>query len=580
MRYQDSVVRNVIESTDLVDLISQYVTLKKTGRNYSGCCPFHNEKTPSFSVSPEKQLYHCFGCGVSGNVISFVEQMENLRFLEAIEFLADRAGIVLPKTADPQEEKRYQKKLRLYEMHRQAANHYYRRLTKDKAAQRYLAGRGFTADTIKKFGMGVSSGEWQDLVRILSANRFSEEEMLEAGLILKGKNGRLYDRFRNRIMIPILNIQDKIVGFGGRAYLDGESDGPKYLNSPETSVFSKGRELFHLNRAKKHIVNDRLIVVEGYMDVISLSQYGFLNVTAALGTAFTPEHAKILARYAKEAVLCFDGDAAGEKATKRAIEILRTSTVNVRILRLDEKEDPDSFIQKNGSEAFLQAIENAMTVTDFELNGLARQYDLSHSDGKVKYLNEAVLCLKKLTNPLEQEMYVRKTADFAGISPERLLKAVNSKGKDLQPMEAADFVQQRENRLPRAYREAQEMVLRELLAKGKMDTELTASDFSPGIYRRLFQLIVKYSFEKDPAVLMAKLPDGPEKTRLMTLLFEGGENSEVVLRESISVVKKYGQSFREKAAIQKILRDQDDENIRLQELNALTKSMKENTEGV
>lgn len=408
MRYSEETIQNVIEANDIVDVISQYVTLKRSGHAFMGCCPFHNEKTPSFSVSREKQLYHCFGCGVGGNVIGFVMAMENLGFVEALEYLAERAGIELPKQHDPVQDAQYQKKERIYELHRQLANHYFTLLKTDKAAQKYLAKRGFDAKTIRTFGIGLCGDAWQDAVAFLEKAGFTQQEMMDSGTVARGKNGKLYDRFRSRIMIPIQNARGKIIGFGGRKYLPSDDSHAKYLNSPETMVFSKSYELFNLNRARKKVAADQLIIVEGYMDVIALWQYGVENAVAALGTAFTPYHAKTLSRYAKEVVLCFDGDAAGESATVKALEVLKRSPAAVRIIRLGEADDPDSYIRKNGVEAFRARLRDADTVMDFQLAQCARNNDVATSDGKIKYLNEAIARIRTLNNPVEEELYAKK----------------------------------------------------------------------------------------------------------------------------------------------------------------------------
>ncbi len=544
MRYNEEIIQNVIEANDIVDIISQYVTLKRSGRSHMGCCPFHNEKTPSFSVSQEKQLYHCFGCGVGGNVIGFVMAIENMGFPEALEYLADRAGITLPRIENPEKDREYEKKERLYELHRQLANHYYRVLKKNGEAQRYLAGRGMSAATIKGFGIGLSLNEWQDACQYLQGQGFTEDELLESGLVLRGKNGRLYDRFRNRIMIPILNIRGKIIGFGGRQF--GQStDGPKYLNSPETLVFSKGYELYNLNQAKKKIVNEQMIIVEGYMDVIALCQYGIENAVAALGTAFTPYHAKTLSRYVKEVVLCFDGDRAGEGATEKAIAILKKSTLNIRVLRLGAEEDPDSFIREKGVEAFRGRIREADTVLDFELRQCARNHDTTNSDGKVKYLNEAITLLRTLSNSVEIELYAKKVARTAGVSAGLVMREATRVQKNGQAPAIRLPSQEAASRIPKAYGDAQVYILKYLFQHqdGSVYSRLAPEDFTPGFYQKLYSILKELAEggggHLSLPVVLERFETEEERRAFSELSFENGTDDGELLMESMNTIHYY-----------------------------------------
>ncbi len=364
--YSEEIIQEVVEANDIVDIVSDYMTLKRSGNSLKGKCPFHSEKTASFTVSHEKQLYHCFGCGAGGNVITFVMETEKLPFIEALKFLADRANIILPeKTDDDQNRKAYEKKQRLYDLQRESANYYYKALKKNYDGMSYFKNRGISYETIKAFGLGYASYEWDSMLKFLKTKGYTVEEMVESGLIMVNEKKNYYDRFRNRLMFPILNPRNQIVGFGGRI-IEKEENGPKYLNSPETVVFSKSYELYNLNRCKNHIENGRIIIVEGYMDVISLFEKGIKNTVAALGTAFTPFHGKILERYATEVIIAFDGDKPGQSATEKAMNILKNNQLNVKILVLPESEDPDSFIQKQGLESFNQAISNALTAIEYE----------------------------------------------------------------------------------------------------------------------------------------------------------------------------------------------------------------------
>lgn len=545
MRYNEEVISKVIESNDIIDVISQYITLKKTGNSYKGKCPFHNEKTPSFSVSPEKQLYHCFGCGAGGNIIGFIMEIENMSFLEALEYLADRANITLPKETDKGQDLEYAKKDRLYELHRLMANHYYLVLKGDANAQRYLANRGFKAETIKAFGIGLSTPNWQDGVNYLTSQGFTQEELLESGLVLQGKNGRLYDRFRERIMIPILNIRNKIIGFGGRAYLPSAGEGPKYLNSPETLVFSKGYELYHLNEAKKKIANGQMIIVEGYMDVIALCQYGIVNVVAALGTAFTPYHAKTLSRYVDEVVLCFDGDDAGEGATQKAIAILKSSALNIRVIRLPKADDPDSFIRKNGVDAFLNQVKQSDTVMDFELERLRQNNSTTTSDGKLKYLNQALTLLRGLTNPMEQELYAKKVAQVADVSQNLLLREIRGRKQSGAGIEKVLKADKPMANIPKAYADAQAAVLKHLFYQPREEvfSALDEAYFSPGFYRNLFLILRNLYYNSSERftlpMIMEQLEGDEDRRCFSELSFEGFEDSETTIQEGIRTVKYF-----------------------------------------
>ncbi|MEG0377979.1 MAG: DNA primase [Eubacterium sp.] len=544
-RYSEEVIQQVLEASDIVDVVSEYVALKKTGSSYKGKCPFHNERTASFSVSQEKQLYHCFGCGVGGNVMGFIMAIENLPFIDAVQFLARRANIMLPEQGNSEEDnKRYRQKERLYELHRELANYYYVCLRRSREAQYYLNNRGISAETIKAYGLGLSPDGWSSALDFLRQKGYTDQEMLDSGLVMASdKGGRLYDRFRNRIMFPILNATGRIIGFGGRRISD-EDKGPKYLNSPETMIFSKGTELFNMNHAKSHIKGGQVLIVEGYMDVISLYQKDVRNTVAALGTAFTVYHAALLGRYVNEVVLCFDGDAAGEGATQKAIDILKNTAINVRILRLPVEDDPDSYIQKNGKEAFEKKIEEAITIVEYEMGLLRKRYDINQTDGRIKYINQAIVVLRQLSDEVEVDLYSKRLSRETGIDLKVIRREVyRKKPQNLTPEEVGEKVDYWQ-KLPKAFEEAQIMYLRkgilepEYLVEGKLVSE----HFSPGFFRELFELIndlLKRGEAVTPSALMNYFEDTERVKPVSAFLMDEKEINQAKLDESIKIIKYY-----------------------------------------
>ena len=354
MQISEEILEKIKSQNDIVDVISERVRLKKAGRNFTGLCPFHNEKTPSFSVSQEKQIYKCFGCGEAGNVISFVMKDKNLPFIEAVKYLANRANIPL-KLGNGEQSQSNRKKELLYKVNVEAAKFFFSNLMNNQNAKEYFLNRGIKEETIKKFGLGYANDSWNSLMFYLRKKGINDGLLEEAGLISVNKEkGRKYDRFRNRVMFPVFDYQGKVIGFGGRVLDDSK---PKYLNSPETLVFQKGTNLYGLNFALKHNMSERyFVIVEGYMDLISLHQYGITNVVASLGTALTINQARLLKRYADKVVISYDADLAGQMATLRGLEILRTAGFDVRVLSIPQGKDPDEYVRSNGREAFLKSI--------------------------------------------------------------------------------------------------------------------------------------------------------------------------------------------------------------------------------
>ncbi len=410
----------LVARTDIVELVGQYVQLTRKGANYFGLCPFHNEKTGSFSVNSERQIYHCFGCGAGGGAIRFIMEIEGLPFPDAVALLAQRAGMEM------EEEQRgdlgaRRRRDRILELNKKAARFFYQQFLSEAGAgaRAYAARRGLSSDTIKRFGIGFAPDQWDALLRRLKSDGASDEELLDAGLVVRGKKGGIYDRFRNRLMFPIINIRGEVVAFGGRVLGDGE---PKYLNSPDTPVFNKSRNLFALNIAKTSKTG-RLILTEGNMDAISLHQAGFDNAIASCGTALTEEQAKLISRFANEVIIAYDSDAAGRKAVLRAITILEKTGLTVRVLNYSGAKDPDEYIQKNGPEAFALLIDDSGNHITYRLDTIRRKYDLEDDSQRVAYLREAAELLSRL-KPIEREIYGAKTAENARVTPGAMQAAI------------------------------------------------------------------------------------------------------------------------------------------------------------
>ena len=422
IRYSDELIEEIRSSNDIVDTISQYVQLKRKGRNFFGLCPFHKEKSPSFSVSPDKQIFHCFGCGVGGNVIHFISKIENLDFKDTIEYLADRAGIELPKTENEQFNQRQILKDKVYKINEETAKFYHENLYKPtaKEAQNYVKERKLNNATLKSFLIGYS-GTYNELYKHLRSKGFSDNEILASSLVNKNDRGQFIDRFRRRLMIPILDVRGKVIAFGGRV-LDNSL--PKYINSPENIVYSKGRNLFGLNVAKKGDLK-KVVIVEGYMDAISLYQRGITNVVASLGTALTESQGRLLRKYAEQIIISYDSDSAGQAATLRGLEILRNLGCDVRILQMEGAKDPDEYVIKYGTGRFNLLIDNAISLVEFKVKVLKNKFDLDNTNDKIKFLQEIAKVLSEVESQIELEIYVEKIANEYSISKEAIYSEIN-----------------------------------------------------------------------------------------------------------------------------------------------------------
>lgn len=422
MRYSDELIDEIRNKNDIVDVISQYVTLKRSGRNFFGLCPFHKEKSPSFSVSPDKQIFHCFGCGVGGNVFHFIQKIENISFLEALESLANNAGIDMPKTDNEADNKLLELKSKVYKINEIAAKFYHERLYKPEAkeAQEYIKKRKLDNKTLKNFFIGYS-GNFNELYLELKKHGFSEEEILASCLVNKNENGKFIDRFRRRLMFPIQDTKDKFIAFGGRVLDDSK---PKYINSPENIVYHKGSYLFGLNVAKKNLIK-KIIIVEGYMDAISLQQRGITNVVASLGTAMTEQQGRLLRKSSEQVIIGYDADGAGQAATLRGLEILQNLGCDIRILQIYGAKDPDEFVTKFGPERFEKCVENAISLVEYKIKILKQNLNLEIVNDKIKFLNEIAKVLSKVTNNMEREVYVEKISADYHISKEAIYSEIN-----------------------------------------------------------------------------------------------------------------------------------------------------------
>ena len=419
MFYSDDVIEEVRSRNDVVDLIGNYIKLTKKGSSYFGLCPFHNEKSPSFSVSRDKQMYYCFGCGAGGNVFTFVMEYENYTFVEAVKYLAERAGIKLPEMEVSEEQKRIQsQRQRLLDIHKMAARYFYYQLKGKNGANAlaYFEKRCLSKETIAHFGLGFSNPYRDDLYQFLRSKGYDDGILKASGLVTMDEKYGAHDKFWNRVMFPIMDVNNKVIGFGGRVLGDGT---PKYLNSPETLLFDKSRNLYGLNFARTSR-QPFMIICEGYMDVIAMHQAGFTNAVASLGTAFTLQHGILLKRYTEEVRLAYDSDEAGVKAALRAIPILRSAGLRIRIIHMNPYKDPDEFIKNLGVEAFKERIDEAENSFMFEVSILERSYNLGDPDGKTRFFNEVAKQLLNFEQELERNNYIEAIARKYGITFENL----------------------------------------------------------------------------------------------------------------------------------------------------------------
>lgn len=416
MAFPPSFLDELTARNPIEDVVGLYVALTRRGGNLFGLCPFHSEKTASFSVSPAKGIYYCFGCHKGGGVINFVMEVENLEYPDAVRFLAKRVGMEVPEDTEYRSEHKKQERLR--NLCKDAARYYHEQLNSPAGApgREYIVKRGLSRATVTRFGLGFAPDGWSNLLDTMTKKGYTKEELLDAGLVLKSQKGSLYDRFRNRLMFPIIDVRGNVIGFGGRVMDDSK---PKYLNSPETSIFNKRRNLFALNVAKKSS-QGRIILTEGYLDAIALHQYGFDCAVASLGTALTEEHAQLLSKYTNQVVLTYDGDEAGQNATRRAIPILERAGLQIKILRMQGAKDPDEYLKKFGPDKFRVLLDRSENQAEYRLVSLQNKYNLQNDDEKVAFLKEAASLISTFTTAVEREVYGSRAAEAVGISADSM----------------------------------------------------------------------------------------------------------------------------------------------------------------
>lgn len=576
MRYPEEVVEEVRMKNDIVDVISGYVKLQKKGSNYFGLCPFHNEKSPSFSVSPSKQMYYCFGCGAGGNVITFVMEYENYSFMEALQMLADRAGVALPKQEYSKEAKEAADlRTALLEINRMAANYYYFQLTnpQGEVGYRYLRDRQLADDTIRHFGLGFANKTSDDLYRYLRAKGYDDKILKETGLVTIEERGA-HDKFWNRVMFPIMDVNNRVIGFGGRVMGAGE---PKYLNSPETKLFDKSRNLYGLNYAR--LSREKYILIcEGYMDVIAMHQAGFTNAVASLGTAFTTQHAALLKRYTDKVVLTYDSDGAGTKAALRAIPILRDVGMSIRVLNMQPHKDPDEFIKNMGAEAFRERIEQARNSFLFEIDVLKRNYEMDDPEQKTEFYNQVAKKLCEFPEALERENYLEAVSREFFINYEDLKRLVNRMGARLGPVapreEEENTAGKKKKDREDGRNQSQRLLLTWLIENpflfDKIEGIITPDDFIEDLYHQVAKMVFDghAAGNLNPAEILNHFINDEEQYRVVAGLFNASlkesldnEEQKKAFSETIKKVKKNSLDYASRNAagieeLQRIIKEQ------------------------
>ena len=531
MRYSDDIIEEVRQKNDIVDVVSQYVRLTRRGSTYFGLCPFHNEKTPSFSVTPGKQMYYCFGCGAGGNVYNFIMEYENYTFGEALKHLADRAGVELPKIEYSREvREKAEQRAELLEINKQAAQYYYYQLRTEggKIGYQYLSGRGLSEETMRKFGLGYSDKFGGGLYKFLKSKGYSDERLRESGLFNVDERHGMYDKFWNRVIFPIMDVNNRVIGFGGRVMGDGK---PKYLNSPETKIFDKSRNLYGLNIART-TRKKYLILCEVYMDVISMHQAGFTNAVASLGTALTSGHASLLKRYTQEVLLLYDSDEAGIRAALRGIPILRDAGVSSRVVNLKPYKDPDEFIKNMGAEAFEERLGQASDSFMFRVSIAESEFPMDEPQGQNRFFERCAELLLELKDELERNLYieaiVKKYRGQYGVSAEDLRKRVNTLALKGTPAENRTQPKtsggQNKKKKESASDQAQKLMLTWLVTYpgifDKVAQYLNAEDFIVPLYKEVAQMLFRQREEEgqvNPAKLLNSFTDSEEQREVASL---------------------------------------------------------------
>jgi len=582
MDFPEAFLDELVARNPIEDVVGQYVNLKRSGSNLFGLCPFHSEKTPSFSVTPDKGMFYCFGCHKGGGVVNFEMEIEGLSYPDAVRALAKRAGLEVPD--DEQYQSRYRQQERLWALHKEAARFFHSRLYAPVGANalQYAASRGMPKSILTKFGIGYAPDSWTDLADYLRSKDYTDQELRDSGLVtVSKKNGNLFDRFRDRLMFPIIDVRGNVIGFGGRIMNNADKDAAKYLNSPETLIFNKRKNLFALNLAKKSKLG-YLILVEGYMDAIALHQYGFDCAVASLGTALTEDGANLLSRYTDQVVLIYDGDEAGQNATQRAIPILEKAGLQVKVLKMRDAKDPDEYLKKFGADRFRILLEESANRVEYQLNAILRKYDLRDDEQKVQYLQESAELIGSLSSAVQREVYGGRVAEAAGISQDAMKLEVDralkrrtykekknqekidlSPARNLQPKERSI----RYNNLRSA--RAEEMVLGQILREPALIAQipdLKAEMFSSSYLGRAFtQLTERYrqGLQVNLGILTDFTPE--EMSQIAGIVQQQGPVNERSLQDSAAVIREEYQKSQTKT---------EDDIMRLREKLQKSKGIK------
>lgn len=555
MAIPEEIINEIKYRNDIESVMAPYVTLKRRGKNLVGLCPFHNEKTPSFTVYPENASFYCFGCGIGGDVFSFIRHIENLDYIDAVKLLAERSGIALPQ--DSYDDSMQKLKNTIFEINRETAKFYHSYLIspQGKWALDYLIGRGLSISTVKHFGLGAAPDGWDGLIKHLTALGYSIPDMLQANVIAKSQRGTYYDRFRKRVMFPIINIRGKVIGFSGRAMPGDDKSGAKYVNTSDTPVYKKSENLFAMNFAKNHC-DEQIILVEGNMDVISLHQAGFENTVAALGTSFTAEQANLLSRYTKSIVLMLDADAAGQKAIKRAGEILQNTGLDVRVVLLPDGKDPDEYIKKHGQARFKALINGAVSEIEYKLLKAVEDINVDTDDGKLQYLSKASQILAESDDVITRDLYIGRLSEKYGVSRTALETKIADirKKRDYQrrKKEFNDVIHPKfnssdvnpEKRIHPAVAAAEETVIAILLQHPDFFevaiSKLSPDDMITSVNKRIYKAIAEcYSSGREfDLSYFGEILNTAEMGYLTSLLNseKGDKNALIVLKDSIKVI--------------------------------------------
>ena len=583
--YNEDFIEKVRFSNDIIDVVSEYTNLKKSGKSYKGLCPFHDEKTPSFNVSSDQQLYYCFGCGVGGNIFNFIMEVEGLTFTEAIEFLAERANIELPKQKNSQARKRkVSQRKKLLQIHKLATQFYNYLLLESNLGQEaydYLLSRGFDEQTIEKFQLGFAPNRWQGLYKFLSDKGYSDQILAKSGLILPRKNSDgYYDRFRNRVMFTIFDHRHQAIGFGGRVLSD--DDQPKYLNSPETQLFDKSKNLYGLNWAKKSMrKTGEAIITEGYTDVITAAQYGINNVVASLGTSLTTQQAKILNRYVDQVYIAYDSDAAGDKATGRGLDILKEEGLDVKVISLAKNQDPDDYIKEVGKEKFIKVKNNSTSLIQFKIDQVLKDKNLANVDDRVNVVKELLPILNSIENQVERDEYTKKIAEKLQIRIEllrsELNKYENSKPEDRKPTqrnnnsnstEDIGFEDSKKNGYQNAVYGLLKIMLTDVHLIEDIKERLSVSDFAEEKHGQLFSNICDvYQATGNLEInrLFKKIEDESTQQLLTKLAveendFNYGGSQNKILEDYIKKIKGYQSGMKKEDLEAKIKQAEREDN--------------------